>query len=137
MTPSVQVGTVLVEDSLMTAKILGLESEPYSGNWGLIKALDGFAIDRKIRLAGWNFFFMAAEIKVMFFGTLQQEKIKSALQRILVRVKGQNFNSLEVTAIAAKRFWGVPYSTVSAHSRHIQEELLPRQGRGPPSTVCQ
>jgi len=39
-------------------------------------------------------------------------------------VKRQNFNCLEVTGIVAKRFLGVPYATVSAHSRHIQQSCL-------------
>jgi hypothetical protein len=85
------------------------------------QTLDGFALDRKIRAAGWNFFFMAAEIKVMFFGALGTKKIQSALKRILAKVRQEHFNGLEVTGIVAKRFLGVPYATVSAHSRHIQQ----------------
>ena len=99
----------------------GLESEPYSGNWSLVKVLDGFALDRKIHAAGWNFFFMAADVKVMFFGALGAKKIENALKLILAKVRHQNFNSLEVTGIVAKRFLGVPYAVVSAHSRHIQQ----------------
>jgi hypothetical protein len=57
----------------------------------------------------------------MFLGALGAKKIQNALKRILVKVRRQNFNSLEVTGIAAKRFLGVPYTTVSAHSRHIQQ----------------
>jgi len=83
--------------------------------------LDGFALDRKIRIAGWNFFFMAAEVKVMFFGAVGAKKVQNALIRILAKVKRQHFNGLEVTGIVAKRFLGVPYATVSAHSRHIQQ----------------
>ena len=98
-----------------------LEREPYSGNWSLVKVLDGFALDRTIRAAGWNFFFMAAEVKVIFFGALGAKKIQNALKRILMRVRSQNFNSLEVTGIVAKRFLGVPYAVVSAHSRHVQQ----------------
>jgi hypothetical protein len=64
---------------------------------------------------------MAAEVKVMFFGALGAKKIQNALKRILVKVRHQNFNSLEVTGIVAKRFLGVPYVTVSAHPRHIQQ----------------
>jgi hypothetical protein len=82
--------------------------------------LDGFALDRKIHAAGWNFFFMAAEVKVMFFGALGRTKIQNVVQRILAKVKPQSFNCLEVTGIVARRFLGVPYTTVSAHSRHIQ-----------------
>jgi hypothetical protein len=118
---NVQVGSILIEAWPPTTQLLGLESEPYSGNWSLVKVLNGFALDRKIHAAGWNFFFMAAEVKVMFFGALGAEKIQNALKRILVKVKSQNFNSLEVTGIVAKRFLGVPYATVSSHSRHIQQ----------------
>ncbi len=100
---------------------LGLESEPCSGAWGVVKALDGFALDRKIHSAGWNFFYMAAEVKVMFFGAVGTAKIQSAVQRILSKVKQLNFNGLEVTGIVAKHFLGVPYVTVSAHSRHMQK----------------
>ncbi|PYX17254.1 MAG: hypothetical protein DMG84_04230 [Acidobacteria bacterium] len=51
----------------------GLESEPCSGNWKLLKALDGIVLDRKIHAAGWNFFFMATEVN-----------------RILEKVKGHD-----------------------------------------------
>lgn len=102
-------------------QLLGLESEPYSGNWNLVKVLDGFALDRKIRASGWNFFFMAAEVKAMFFGAPGAKKIQNALKRILGKVKQQHFNSLEVTGIVARRFLGVPYTIVSAHSRHAQQ----------------
>lgn len=50
-----------------------------------------------------------------------EEGPERALIRILAKVKRQSFNSLEVTGIVANRFLGVPYATVSAHSRQIQE----------------
>jgi len=120
MPATVQVGSILIEEWPPMTQLLGLESEPYSGNWSLVKVLGGFALDRKIHAAGWNFFFMAAEVKVMFFGALGTRKIQNALKRILGKVRRQNFNSLEVTGIVAKRFLGVPYAIISAHSRHIQ-----------------
>ena len=102
-------------------KLLGLESEPYSGEWTLLRALDVCALDRKIHAAGWNFFFMATEVKVMFFGSVGATKIQNALKRIVKKVQQQHFNSLEVTAIVTRHFLGVPYVTVSAHSRHMQQ----------------
>src|SRR5437879_11747673 len=120
MPPAVQVGAILIEESPLM-KHLGLEIGPYLGNWSLVKVLDGFTLDRKIRTAGWNFFFMAAEVKVMFFGALGTKKIHNALKRILAKVRHQSFNGLEVTGIVAKRFLGVPYATVSAQQRHIQQ----------------
>ena len=121
MAPAVKVGTILIENWPLMEQSLGLESEPYSGNWSLVKVLDGCALDRKIRASGRNFFFMAAEVKAMFFGALGAKKIEHALKRILGKVKQQHFNGLEVTEIVAKRFLGVPYATVSAHSRHVQQ----------------
>jgi hypothetical protein len=121
MPPTIQVGTVLIDDSPIITRFFGLQSEACSGTWSVVKMLDGFALDRKIHAAGWNFFFMAPEVKVMFFGAIGAKKVQNALMRILAKVKRQSFNSLEVTGIVAKRFLGVPYATVSAHSRHIQQ----------------
>jgi hypothetical protein len=121
MPPTVQVGAILIEEGPMTTQLPGLETEPYSGNWSLVKVLDGFALDRKIHAAGWNFFFMAAEVRAMFFGAIGATKIQNALKRVLGKVREQHFNGLEVTGIVAKRFLGVPYAVVSAHSRHIQQ----------------
>jgi hypothetical protein len=121
MTASVQVGTILMENRPVMAQSLDLQSVPYSANWGVFTALDGLAINRKIQAAGWNFFFMAAEVKVMFFGALGAKRIHSALRRLLEKVKPLNFNCLEVTGIVAKQFLGVRYTVVSAHSRHIQQ----------------
>jgi len=116
----VQAGTILMREWPGTPHPLALETELYFGDWRLVKALDGFAIDRKARAAGWNFFFMATEIKAMFFGSPRPIKIQSALKRILDKVKPQHFNALEVTSIVARHFLGMPYVTVSAHSRHMQ-----------------
>jgi hypothetical protein len=121
MPQEVKVGTILMKESAVMTHFFGLESEPYSGEWNLIKALDGFALNRKIHAAGWNFFFMATELRVVFLGALGTKRIQNALNRVLRKVKGQNFNCLEVTGIVAHRFLGVPYTSVSAHSRHIQQ----------------
>jgi hypothetical protein len=122
MPQKVHVGSILtLEWSQMPGwKNEGFETEPYSGRWGVFKGLDGLALDRKIRAAGWNFFFIAAEVKVMFFGAIGAKNIQHAIKRLLQKVSEQHFNGLEVTGIVAKRFLGLPYTVVSAHSRHVQ-----------------
>jgi hypothetical protein len=67
---------------------------------------------------------MAPEFKASFFGTMGAEKIHKALTRILAKVKPQHFNGLEITGIVVRRFLGVPYVTVSAHSRHMQQSCF-------------
>jgi hypothetical protein len=130
MPQTVHVGTILVKESPLMPELLGLEIQPYSGNWNLVRTLDGFALDRKIRGAGWNFFFMAAEVKAMFFDALGEKKIQNALHRIFGKVRQQPFNALEVTGIVRKHFLGVPYTLVSAHSRHIQQSCYLNKEKG-------
>jgi hypothetical protein len=121
MPQPVKVGTIVVKEWLGIPRLSGRETEPWFGEWSVVKVSDASALDRAIHAAGWNFFFMALEVKTMFLGVLAPEKIQRALKRILAKVKPQHFNSLEVTGIVARRFLGVPYVTVSAHSRHMQQ----------------
>jgi hypothetical protein len=111
----------LVKKSLLMPELFGLDIENYSGDWTMIKDLDCFALDCRIRSAGWNFFFMAAEVEAMFFGAVREKKIQNALHRVFGKVRQQPYNALQVTGIVRKRFLGVPYTIVSAHSRHIQQ----------------
>ena len=117
MAQAVRVGTILVSG---WPPLFDLETEAYSGSWSRVKLQDGIALDRKVRAAGWNFFFIASEARTMFVGAIGAKKLGDALNRILIKLKPQNFNSLEVTGIVRKKFMGFPYTVVSAHSRHLQ-----------------
>src|SRR5271165_5277247 len=112
MPQDVQVGTVLISEwpLFLGLRSQDLEQEVYSGKWSVVKGLDGYALDHKIRAAGWNFFFIASEVKMIFFGAIGAKKIQHALLRILNKVNPQHFNGLEVTGIAAKRFLGLRYA---------------------------
>jgi hypothetical protein len=117
MAQAVRVGTILVSG---WPPLFDLETEAYSGSWSRVKLLDGTALDRKVRAAGWNFFFIASEVRTAFVGAIGAKKLGGALNRILIKLKPENFNSLEVTGIVRKKFMGFPYTIVSAHSRHLQ-----------------
>jgi hypothetical protein len=60
-------------------------------------------------------------VKSIFIGGPGEAKVRRALSRILDKVGARRFNGLEVTGIVTKHFLGVPYTTVSAHSRHVQQ----------------
>lgn len=99
----------------------GLETEPCFGDWSVAMVPGAFVLDRTIHAAGWNFFYMAPEVKALYLGFPGEKKLRGALKRILAKVALQHFNGLEITGIAARRFLGVPYVMVSAHSRHVQQ----------------
>ncbi|HWX92703.1 MAG TPA: hypothetical protein VNY29_08730 [Terriglobales bacterium] len=121
MPSSIQIGSILVKERPPLAGHLGLQSDAYSQNWSVVRALNGFSLDRKIRAAGWNSFFMAGEVQARAFGSIKPGSLLAALQRIFSKVRHEDFNCLEVTGIVARNFLGVPYFTISAHSRHIQK----------------
>lgn len=116
----IQAGAVLIEDPHLISPHIAIESTPYAANWSVVEGGDGFALDRKIHAAGWNFFFVPGPVRTAFLGAPHARNVRNAMKRILARVSGQHFNCLEVIAIASKRFAGLPYTVVSGHRRHIQ-----------------
>jgi len=123
MTDKIKMGAILIEGGALLPDSLRFESEPYSKAWRLVKNLDGYGLDRKIRQAGWTFFYMA-QIKASAFGFDREKAVRRAVNRVLANLRSEKFNSLEINQVAAKRFLGLPYVTVSAHSRHIQESMF-------------
>jgi hypothetical protein len=124
MADKIKTGTILIKEGALLPDSLRFESEPYSNGWTAVKHLDGFGLDRKIREAGWTFFYMAGEIRASAFGFDREEAVFKAVQRVLAKLKLDKCNSLEITQVTANRFLGLPYRTVAAHARHIQESIL-------------
>jgi len=120
----IKTGTILIKDGTFLPDALRLESEPCATDWRLVKNLDVYGLGRKIHEAGWTYFCLAGEIKSTIFGFDGQKMVRRAVKRILASLKSEKFNSLEITQVATKRFLGVPYTSVSAHSRHIQESMF-------------
>lgn len=124
MADAIKVGTILIGEHTLMPECLQFDSEPYSDGWRAVKNLDGYGLDRKLRDAGWTFFFMADEIRASVFGFDRQKALCSAVNRLLANPKAERFNSLQITRVVARRFLGLPYLTVSAHLRHIQQSMV-------------
>jgi hypothetical protein len=124
MAEAINMGTILFKDGTFLPDALQFDSEPCATGWRLVKDLDGYGLNRKIHDAGWRFFCIAGEIKSTAVGYEGQKNVRRAVKRMLARLKPEKFNSLQITRVASKRFLGVPYVSVSACSRHIQESLF-------------
>jgi len=132
MARDLQAGTILFREGLLFPDALEIDSEAYTDHWRLVIAPPRRLLDERIRAAGWNFFFHAAVTHAVAVGSRGAATTTRALQRLVARASSQDFNSLEVSAITSGHFLGVPYTTVSAHSRHLQEGWLlasPRERR--------
>jgi hypothetical protein len=120
-------GTILIKDGAVLPANLPLQRQPYLPGWGLVTGFDGCGLDRAIRKTGWTFFCLGGEIKASAFGRDREEMVRKAIARILVKVKPEGFNALEikrVDAVGPKQFPVLRYVTVYAGRRHIQESLF-------------
>ena len=114
-------GTIMMQTGTYVPESLRVEATPYWHGWQMINSADGDLLDRDLRGAGWNFFFLADTVQAMVWGHRGEKGMRRALRRLLTKVKCLKFNCLEVTKITQRRFLGLPYVQVSAHSRHIQK----------------
>ena len=113
--------TVMMQTGTFIPEPLRVEAEPCSHAWQMINSADGDLFERNLRKAGWNFFFLAETVQAMVWGHRGERTVRRALRRVLAKVRLLKFNCLEITEVTQKRFLGIPYVHVSAHSRHIQE----------------
>ena len=133
MSATIKAGTIMMKVGTIIPQSLRVETEPYSQGWEVIKSSDADAIDRDIRRADWNFFFLAASIHATALGYLGERTVRRAVERVLAEAEASKFNCLEITKVSSKQFLGFPCVYLSAHSRHIQkspflQELAERAG---------
>jgi len=101
---------------------LNLESESYSGNWGVLQSFTSSSLGQKVRGAGWTCVPLAGELKATVFGSLAAKNIRRALKQIFLKARNLDCNCLEITKIVVEdRFLGMARTTVWASSRHIQQ----------------
>ena len=111
----------MIEESLLLPEGLRLNSDVYAGTWKIVTGLDSSGVDDEIRQSGWNCFLVGGQITVHVVGWRKKAMIRRAAKRLLAIVKSRWFNSAEITSVASGYFLGVPYVTVSGHSRQIQQ----------------
>jgi hypothetical protein len=127
MADEIKAGTILIRDGTALPEGLRFESGPCMPGWRSVKNLNGHGLRLKLHEAGWTFFYMAAEINATVFGFDGRKTVRRAVEQVLANSESKKFNSSEITriaSVASKRFLGVTYVTVSAHSRQIQESAL-------------
>src|SRR6266850_2019922 len=115
--------TILIREGTLLPAGLAVESEVFLPGWRVIKNLDRSALARKIEGANWNFFYLAGEIRATVLGRDRSGTLRRAVKCVLPKQEGQKFNSLEIAKVVSKRFLGIPFMSITAHSRHIQQGI--------------
>jgi hypothetical protein len=111
-------GTILIRDHTPLPAGMAIERDVFLSGWKAVKDSYGYQLGRKIEGAKWNFFYLAGEISVTVLGS--GSKTLRAVRRALAKQEKQ-FNSLEIKSVVSKRFLGLPFVGVVAHTRHIQQ----------------
>jgi hypothetical protein len=123
MPNSEESGMVLIRDGALLPPDMAIESEPFLPGWRVVKNLDGYSLNRKIKEANWNFVHLSGEYKARVVGRAYAGTLRKGVTRILTELRGRRFNSLEITAVVIKRFVGLAFLSISANRRHIQDGL--------------
>jgi hypothetical protein len=116
-------GTILIREDTRLPANLSIESETFLPGWRVVKSVDRSTLARNIEGANWNFFYLAGEIRATVLGRDRLGALRRAVKRALAKQEGQKFNSLEITKVVSKRFLGIPFLSVTAHSRHIHQGI--------------
>lgn len=117
-------GDLLIAEGANLPESMQLETEPYAYGWRLVKNFDLKEFRQIINRAGWNFFYIAGAIETNAFGSDEKKTTRKAIKQLIAKLKAKNFNCLEITQVETRRSLGMPYVSVSAHSRHIQKSIV-------------
>lgn len=99
---------------------IGLLREPFGRRWAIVRDMVGATLDRKIRAAGWHFFWLHDPSSSLGFGRTAETAIRSALMRALEHVRGR-FNAAELDSLHVAKYPGFRVAKVTLHTRHIQQ----------------
>jgi hypothetical protein len=116
-------GAILIRENTLLPTGLVVESEAFLPGWRIVRNLDRSTLSRNIEGANWNFFYLAGEIRAIALGREGVGSLRRAVKHALARLKEQKFNSLEITKVISKRFLGIPFMSITTHSRHIQQGI--------------
>ncbi|HEX2713020.1 MAG TPA: hypothetical protein VHM88_12545 [Candidatus Acidoferrales bacterium] len=115
--------TIFIKEGTPLPATLSIESDVFLPGWRVVQNLDRDALARRIESSNWNFFYLAGELRATVLGRDRSGTLRRAVKCVLGKQEGQKFNSLEITKAVSKRFLGIPFVSVTAHARHIQEGI--------------
>lgn len=121
--PANERDTIFIREGTPLPKDFCIKSDAFVPGWRVVTNFDRSALAASIEEAKWYFFYLTGEMKATVFGGNRPETVCRAVRVILSKQTKQEFNSLEVTEVAPKRIWGIPFLRVTAHSRQIQERM--------------
>ena len=126
---------MLIEDGTHTPESLVVGTERYSAGWSSIMKSTSAQMGKELESAGWTFFYMAGEIRTSGFGFNDQSRTARAVAHVIKAVRRENCNCLEITQMRRRSFFGLSYTSLVAHARHIQRSRSFHDASNMPATI--
>ena len=114
-------GSILMAEGSVMPACIAVETDTYSPGWGMLRGVTRHTMEKAIQAAGWTFFFLAGAIRRTAYGFNRESSALRALKRLLAEMDANHLNCLEIEGVVGGSFLGLPYVTVTAHARHIQQ----------------
>jgi hypothetical protein len=121
MLTQVENGTLIMRDGILLPKGSTIQTAAYCAGWRKIKGMSTELLDRTLRTAGWNRFYIAGELRTLELGNGTDACIRRGISRLAARARASNFNCLEVTKTTQKWSFGIPFVYFCATACHIQQ----------------
>jgi hypothetical protein len=118
-----RIGSIMLREGIGLPKSVPLVTTNYAQGWSIVIGHDNFSLDRKLRTVGWGLLFIAGEVKSFSVGPHGDSVIDRTVRKVLAKVRAQHLNCASISAVANRRFLGLPYTVVSGYSYNLQEGL--------------
>lgn len=102
---------------------LATEGDAFLPGWRVVKNFDNYALSRKLRESNWSFLQLRGGKETRLMGRARRETLRRGVAQILAGLRGRKFNSLEITVLVSKCFWGVTFLNISVSLRHFQYKV--------------
>ncbi len=114
-------GTILIRRGTALPPEAKFEISDFCRNWDVVGESD--QVDGRLRVSGWNLFFIASSLRSFCFGS-SDDGLRKAVRRLVRLVEPLSLNCLQITHIANRELLGIPYRVVFAHPCHIQKSCF-------------
>lgn len=118
---ALQNGCIFVMEGTLLPPALRFEGQSYSDGWRLLKSVKSDEVDLRARNCGWNYFFVGNAMRRTVVGFGRPWSLRRATEQLLAETRTNAFNSMELTGIKTRQFFGLHWVRVAAHSRSLQK----------------
>jgi hypothetical protein len=111
---------LLVREGAELPPDLATENEAFLPGWRVVKNFDSYALRRKIRETNWSFLQLRGGKETKGMGRARKDILRRGVAQLVSEFPGRKFNSMEITVLVSRRFFGVMFLNIAVNLRHFQ-----------------